>query len=326
MKPLDRKDFAHRYLAFLLVGVLVVVFSSTAYADSFGSGDNLFDIEFVTIGDPGNAPDTTGVPNPAGAVAYTYRMGKYEISEQMIDKANALGGLGITKDTRGPDKPATRVSWFEAAQFVNWLNTSKGSTPAYKFNDQGIFQLWEPTDDGYDSENLFRNTEAHYFLPSADEWYKAAFYDPVTDQFFDFPNGSDTAPLPVASGTDPNTAVYEQTGPADSTLAGGASPFGTVAQAGNVWEWEETEVDLANDDPLANRGFRGFAWFSVSNEPSGLSSSFRHDIQLPSASVGDLGFRIASISIPEPATVWLAAVGCSALLLRMRRFQVSCIL
>ena len=31
-------------------------------------------------------------------------MGKFEISEQMIDKANALGGLGITKDSRGADK------------------------------------------------------------------------------------------------------------------------------------------------------------------------------------------------------------------------------
>ena len=43
------------------------------------------------IGNPGNAADTTGNPNPAGSVPYTYRMGKFEISEQMIDKANAAG-------------------------------------------------------------------------------------------------------------------------------------------------------------------------------------------------------------------------------------------
>src|SRR4051812_45933792 len=86
-------------------------------ADTFGSGANSFDIDFVTIGNPGNPPDAN--PNPAGAVPYTYRIGKYEISEQMIDKANALGGLGITKDTRGPDYPVTSVSWYEAAKFVN---------------------------------------------------------------------------------------------------------------------------------------------------------------------------------------------------------------
>ncbi len=241
---------------------------STARADSFGSGENLFQIELVTIGDPGNVADTTGKPNPAGSVAYTYRIGKYEISEQMINKANAASAeagdpLGITIDERGPDKPATRASWFEAAKFVNWLNTSKGDTPAYKFDQNGDFQLWEPGDAGYDSDNLFRNSQASYFLPSVDEWYKAAFYDPVTDVYFDFPNGSDTAPIPVASGTDPNTAVFDQSsfqGPADIMLAGGPSPFGTVAQAGNVYEWEETEVDLVNDNLQANRGERGSAW------------------------------------------------------------------
>ena len=119
--------------ASILAAVVGISFADRAAADTFGSGANTFDIEFVTIGNPGNAADTTGSPNPAGSVPYTYRMGKFEISEQMIDKANALGGLGITKDTRGADKPATSVSWNEAARFVNWLNTSTGSTPAYKF-------------------------------------------------------------------------------------------------------------------------------------------------------------------------------------------------
>jgi len=80
-------------------------FVASAHADTFGSGANSFQIDFVTIGDPGNPPDAN--PNPAGAVSYEYRIGTYEISEQMIDKANSLGGLGITKDTRGPDMPAT---------------------------------------------------------------------------------------------------------------------------------------------------------------------------------------------------------------------------
>ena len=85
-----------------------------ARADTFGTGENTFEIEFVTIGDPGNTADDD--PNPSGAVDYVYRMGKYEISEQMIEKANTLGGLGITIDDRGPDKPSTSVTWFEAAR------------------------------------------------------------------------------------------------------------------------------------------------------------------------------------------------------------------
>lgn len=88
---------------------LALVCAAGAYADTFGNGLNTFDIEFVHIGNPNNVADSTGDPNPAGAVIDPYRIGKYEISEQMIDKANTLGGLGITKNTRGADKPATSV-------------------------------------------------------------------------------------------------------------------------------------------------------------------------------------------------------------------------
>jgi hypothetical protein len=164
---------------------LILFYVPDAYADTFGSGTNAFDIEFVTIDNPGNAADTTGAPNPAGAVPYTYRIGKFEVSEQMIDKANALGAFGLTKTTRGADKPATEVSWNEAARFVNWLNTSTGNPPAYKFAVQpgGVgysptanIELWTIGDAGYDSNNLYRNSLARYFLPSVHEWYKAAYY------------------------------------------------------------------------------------------------------------------------------------------------------
>ncbi len=60
----------------------------------------------------------------AGSVSYTFRIGKYEISEQMIDKANAFGGLGITKDPEGlsgPNKPATGIGWYEALRFKQTL-------------------------------------------------------------------------------------------------------------------------------------------------------------------------------------------------------------
>ena len=123
--------------------VCLILFAATlhsvASADTFGTGPQQFDIEFVTIGNPGNAPDTTGNPNPAGAVSTAFRIGKYEISEQMINVANTLGGLGITTDLRGSNKPASSMSWNEAARFVNWLNVSDGSTPAYKFLTQSLF-------------------------------------------------------------------------------------------------------------------------------------------------------------------------------------------
>ncbi len=307
------KIFTMKCWLVFLGAVVVGVVAPAAYADIFGSGENAFEIEFVTIGVPGNVADTTGDPSSAGAVPYTYRMGKYEISEAMIDAANAITAdegnpLGIAHDGRGPNKPATRVSWFEAAQFVNWLNTSKGATPAYKFDDQGDFQLWESADVGYDPDNRFRNTQARYFLPSVDEWYKAAFYDPGTESYFDYPTGSDSEPIPVAFGIDPGTAVWNQTiGPSDITLAGGASPFGTVAQAGNVSEWQETPLDgVANDIPVPDvRARRGDEWGQAING-SGMSS-FNSGIERLANSGGFTnGFRVASI--PEPTSCTLGAI------------------
>jgi hypothetical protein len=308
------KEVAMRRVTALLGVTLVfnTYIAAEATGDVFGSGTDAFVIEFVTVGDPGNPADTTGDPSPAGSVPYTYRIGKYEISEQMIEKANALGGLGITKDERWPNKPATRISWFEAAYFVNWLNTSTGNAPAYKFAGGDIefdigFELWTPADAGYDPANPFRNRLAKYVLPNVDEWYKAAFYDPVTQTYFDFPTGSNSPPIATAGGTAPGTAVFDQPfeqGPADIMLAGGESPFGTVGQSANVYELEETDRDSENDDPLGVRGLRGGAWSHLSRNPSALSSSSRNWVA-PWFPVGDVGFRVASTTVPEPVTVCL---------------------
>jgi hypothetical protein len=284
---------------------------------TFGSVGNTFNMEFVTIGNPGNAADTTGAPNPAGAVGYEYGIGKFEVSEDMITKYNANFGtannLVITKDTRGTDKPATSVSWNEAARFVNWLNTSTGNQAAYKFaSGSGItanIELWTSGEAGYDVNNKYRNSLAKYFLPSADEWYKAAYYNPSNSTYYDFANGSDTRPTAVISGTASNTAVYQQsgeaspTGPANVDQAGGLSPYGVMGLGGNVHEWEESSFDLANSSDSSIRGFRGGRWYG--NSSSWLSSSSRSDA-VPSGEGNDLGFRVASLpssaaAVPEPS-------------------------
>jgi formylglycine-generating enzyme len=91
-----------RILSLAAWSACALALCTSAQADPFGSGANSFEIEFVTIGNPGNLPDANSIPpgaypNPVGAVPYSYRIGKYEISEQMIDKANDLGG-GIKGD------------------------------------------------------------------------------------------------------------------------------------------------------------------------------------------------------------------------------------
>src|SRR3954452_1890831 len=272
----------------------------------FGSGANTFNIEFVPIGNPGNLPDTTGNLNPAGSVAKAFQMGQNEISEDMINKANTLGGLFLTKDTRGTDKPASNMTWNEAARFVNWLNTSSGFPKAYKFAlnpgdagytanaqaNQNIVE-WAVSDPGFDANNHYRNSLAAFWLPSADEWYKAAYYDPTTGTYFDYATGSNTAPANVDNGTAAGTAVYErpsQQGPADITDAGGLSPYGTMAQDGNVFEWTESDLTQPNGPVTDNRILRGGYWGSIAGH---LTSSTLFNT---APTVGDSirGFRVAT--------------------------------
>lgn len=318
-----------------LAGVLAFTLTSaltTARADSFGSGGNAFTIDFVTIGDPGNANDsgTTGSYfTPYGGVGYTFQMGTYEISEDMINKANTEGGLFITKDTVGVNKAATSVSWNEAARFVNWLNVSQSYAPAYKFSlnpgDVGYVSntqantdlvLWTVSDAGYDPSNMYRNSNAHYFLPSENEWYKAAFYSGSGTTYFDYATGSNTIPTAVASGTLSGTAVYDGvTGaPADITQAGGLSPYGTMGQDGNVWEWTESAVFGPNDSSSGARAFRGGFLFG---SESLLRSSVRRGSFPPASSVDTVGFRVASV--PEPSTTVLMLSASVFALARRRR-------
>ena len=304
---------------------------------SFGSGTNQFNMEFVTIGNPGNAPDTRSSSRPLsatlGSVGYTYGIGKFEVRRDMITKFNASQSLKISIEDmtsyggNGPNKPATGISWNEAARFVNWLNTSTGNQAAYKFADGSAvnedIQLWQSGDAGYDSSNPYRNSLAKYVLPSYNEWYKAAYYSP-SGTYYDYANGSNTAPTAVASGTAANTAVYLQPhgqGPADVDQAGGLSPYGVMGLGGNVWEVEESSFDLAHSSGSSLRGLRGGYW---SHNSDVLLSSSRHNII---RSLGDIddGFRVASLfssappAVPEPSMMVIGTLfGIGGLVARRR--------
>jgi formylglycine-generating enzyme required for sulfatase activity len=325
-----RLFFTRVALALMVAGTACA--PSFAAVVTFGTGSNQFQMEFVTIGNAGNAADTTGSPNPAGAVGYEYGLGKFEVSEDMIDKYNSNFGtansLVITKTTLSPNKPATNVSWNEAARFVNWLNTSTGGSDAYKFTTLGVndnIALWTAADTlDYEATNPYRSKRATYVLPSFNEWYKAAYYNPTNSTYYDFPNGSNTAPTAVASGTGDNTAVYNgQSGPADVNLAGGLSPYGVMGLGGNVYEWDESSGDLANSRGSSSRGVRGGVWL---NDSSVLSSSFRSGSIGPSIDSFVIGFRVASLSssappaVPEPSMMVIGTLfGLGGLVAKRRR-------
>ena len=266
---------------------------------NFGS----FSIAFTPIGNPSNADDSTGY----GQVAYEYSISTYEVSRAQIEAYNAAADPDITLydmsslGGNGANKPATGVSWNEAARFVNWLNTSQGYQAAYKFTTGGAndnIALWSSSEAWQQGgQNLYRHKDAKYFLPSEDEWYKAAYYKGggTNAGYWDYATGSDTAPGATSGGRAAGTAVYDQnysTGPADITNAGGLSPYGTMAQNGNVWEWCESGYTAPNDSAVESRVLRGGFWDSLSG---GLQSSDRGGLNPGLKASARSGFRVAAV-------------------------------
>jgi len=302
----------------IAVGLIGSVSAQLATSDTFGTGANQFTLDFTKIGNAGNAADTTGY----GSVGYTYRIGTYAISQNQINAATASGMQNVVAGAWSGDKPAANMTWYESAAFVNWLNTSKGFTPAYNLSWSGStwsIALWTATDNGYDANNLYRNSQARYFLPSENEFYKAAFGKSDGSGYYLYPTASDTAPTPVASGTTAGTAVYDQSwghGPASVYEVGGLSSYGTMGQGGSIWEFSESSYSGTNTDPIEARGMRGGDWDDTFNI---LQSSWRDGIDLYYEG-NNIGFRVASVeSIPEPSTYALFGLGALALIIAYRR-------
>jgi formylglycine-generating enzyme required for sulfatase activity len=182
--------------------------------------------------------------------------------------------------------------------------------------------VWSAGDAGYNANNLFRNSNAKFWLPSTDEWFKAA-YGNLNGTWNNYATGSNMSsggeipPTKVAGGTAANTAVYGgQSGPADITSAGGLSPYGTMAQAGNVFEWTETGWDGINNFMDEYREVRGGSYGSTTLQY--LDANTGRAYILPSTDqLTGVGFRVAGV--PEPSALSLLAIGLSGLALVRRR-------
>jgi formylglycine-generating enzyme required for sulfatase activity len=287
----------------------------SAQADTFGSGTtNEFTVDFVSISQTNNTTDTTGY----GAVPYNYRVGTYEISQLQITKATQIGMANVSAGAWTGSQPAADISWYEAAAFVNFLNTNSGKTAAYDltFSNSQWSMALQSSSNAWTAggTNLYRNKNAFYFLPSENEWYKAAYFNAAGSNYFLYPTASGGTPEAVASGTNPETAVYRPAlGPADVNLAGGLSPYGTMGQGGNVWEWNESAWDGINSLPDEGRVARGAYW---NFREGGLRSSFRGG-EGPTYEGPEFGFRVAAV--PEPSTYALLLMAGAGWLLWRRR-------
>lgn len=295
--------------------ILTCGLSVPAICDTFGTSGLQFSIDFVVI---------SAATNPQGnlkkkAVEYDYRIGKYEITNSQWNTFKVLYGTpkgdpatAYERSTYygSPNVPTNNVSWYEAVQFVNWLNVSTGHSPAYKFSGtQGEsdykFEQWNYNDVGYNAKNKFRNTNAYYFLPTDNEWVKAAYWNGSVIQTYSNKSASDLIcgfPHPCKW----NYLYLDYSGPW-AVGSGGQELNGTFDMMGNVEEWTET---IYPDNPNSRilRGgvyYAGEGAYGLDSSCVGGTSAFDE--------LSGVGFRIASI--PEPAALSLIGLG----LLTLRR-------
>jgi formylglycine-generating enzyme required for sulfatase activity len=245
------------------------------------------------------------------------------VSEAVLQHAVNAGLTGVTGGAWIGDQPAAFIDWFEAAAFVNFLNTDRGFTRAYDLSWDGnnwSMNLWTSAEAWQmGGENLYRNKDAFYFLPSENEWYKAAYYQGggTNAGYWNYPTQENTAPVAVASGILAGTAVYDgQSAPAGVFANGGLSAYGIRGMGGNAAEWTESAWDGLNNSSNEDRTVRGGDWFGAADQ---LGSSYR-DINAPLYESDFIGIRVASV--PEPSTValiLLAGVAARLWTWRLRR-------
>jgi len=309
---------------FLLASFCVCLISGIVSADLFGSGANQFTIDFVNIsGDASSANGTVIGSNnyTFSDPAYDYRMGTYEITNDQWNKFVNAYGTPLGNPTNAYDEiaywtganvPTNKISWYEGAQFVNWLNTSTGHQAAYKFTGyQGTggysLAVWESSDVGYDADNPYRNSNAYYFLSTDDEWVKAAYWNGMNLQTYATIDNS----MPIA-GVDTNYG--DVVGQPWNVGSGSEELNGTFDMMGNLWEWMESPWFIGDYTTDSTRAIRGGSYNFVLDSYIELPNRSGSD---PQSEPYGWGFRVASV-VPEPGTMILFGLG--SLVLRKRKY------
>ena len=263
-------------------GILTVFHGRDAHATR-GSAD------YVVIDHPFNPPDT--LFGRHGRVDYVFEMARHAVTNRdyatflnavasrndpfgLFHKDMETGVLGgIVRTSRSgawfyeakpgwEEKPVVYIDYFSAARYANWLHfgspvsgmselgTTEGNDKMGAYNTRR-FAAYLAGDRRGLRQIGRRNPGARYWIPGNDEWYKAAYYDPVkpgSHKYWEFPTRSSCLPG-LQDNDDGHAANYQR---ADSLAVGppyyladvqayaaSASFYGTVQQGGNVWEWLE---------------------------------------------------------------------------------------
>ena len=150
----------------------------------------------------------------------------------------------------GDNNPVENVSWYDAIYFCNKLSERAGYKPVYALNGETDVSKWnyQPHNGNWISGKISENTDVQGFrLPSADEWYYAAF-------------GGEYK-LYAGSDNIDETAWYDENSGGTSHPVAQKKPnaYGLYDMCGNVAEWFGTE-ELNSNKPKGTSYYIGPAF------------------------------------------------------------------
>ena len=294
--------------------------TSAAIAALITSASASVTIDWVTVGNAGNSADPlTG----RGTVGYSYQIGKYEVTNAQYSaflnakgQSNSNGiynssmsSYGITQSgssgsytysvtTALANRPVVYVSWFDAARFANSMMNGQ---------ENGDTETGAYTLNGATSGIILANAGAQVYIPTENEWYKAAYYNAATSTYSLYPNGQNTI---TAADANYGHAVGSTTDV--GSYGDDASYYGTFDQGGNVFEWNDAVSGVSG----TGRGSLGGSWNGDATAYSWLISSYRNFAGAEDE-YNFKGFRLAAV--PEPSSLVLTMLASGVILIRRRR-------
>ena len=249
----------------------------------------------VTVGNPGNVGDTRVGVNTFGygSVAYDYQIGKYDVTigqytsflnavaatdtfslynskmgtELNIAGISQTGGSGsYTYSVLGSaNRPITYVSWWDSARFSNWMaNGQPTGAQTSTTTENGAYNVNGATYGDAVAKNVTNpNTNAAptFYVPTENEWYKAAYYSPTlggvgVPGYCAYATQSNTDPGnavgSLANQANYNNGVYSVTQSSDfdssqnyltdvGAFTNSGSFYHTFDQSGNVRQWNDLD-------------------------------------------------------------------------------------
>lgn len=223
--------------------------------------------------------------------------------------------------------PVFGVPWNMAALYCNWLHhdkTSDWATIQSGAYDASRFS-WTPA--GNPNRQLAHDPQARYWIPTLDEWMKAAYYDPNRygvgkAGWWEYMNRRDRPSLPGLPGqgeTSANVvlpnftdALFIPLGAYESEQ----SPWGLWDTSGGTREWLDDPFEYDFGEHLTKgtaAGDRNFIQMGELLDDAAWGRSNYSDW-----APGFVGFRVAS-AVPSPSVGVVVGYAASMIFFRRRR-------